>query len=515
MSHLQIGEAKMVSLSQQKKIEELEAQLEEAEDIVRELREELREVQDALDKMTKKQLQPLDEKSFRGNAGTEVETPQENKLSTSASLILPHTGSRPEAVMTSDLKNSTFNKRNEGNKCYGEDDSYMENCFVGNRDFASIVTRSKEPELYRNGCTQRIRAFESSLLEGKLSLSGQVDGAMNEATIGEEEEGSDGIYMTSIPEDDNVYRMERNPDEAQEIRQADGSLYPVQAIKSFRRKRKRAARYSNKAPSSMHLLDQVIETHQAPDLCFYKAYQHAFTNNVQSGETLSNRTSDESQKDPESPAAPKLPLDASETSKLSECTEVAESDAELVKACNAQSTINNDKVLVDKSVLSRQESGSLEISEAQNSTVDLETANVLVGNSDLKISDKTDVPSQPVLKYTFHRKRKKEILSHADGNLSLEKNMLKRSTDETQNGPSEPQLASLIPESSRDSRQLAQVARQVSKLLPFVCFRDVYVTCKNKVVNRNNIYMRKLTQICTCVGSEIPLQTKLAIIYYL
>ncbi|CBI15106.3 unnamed protein product, partial [Vitis vinifera] len=356
MMDSKIGEAKMISLSQQKKIEELEAQLEEAEDIVRELREELREVQNALEKMTKKQLQALDEKSFKGNAGTEVEAPQEYKLSASASLILPRTGSRPEPVTTSDLKNSTFNKRNEGNKCYGANDSYMENCFVANRDFASIVTRSKEPELYRNGCTQRIRAFESSLLEGKLSLSGQVDGAMNETTIGEEEEG-------------------------------------------------------------------------------------------------------------ESPAALKLPSDATETSKQSECIEVAENDAEFVKACSARSTLNKNKVLIDDTVLSRQESGSLEISEAHNCTMDLETANVSVVNSDLKVSVKTDVVlSQPVLKYTFRRKRKKETLGHADGNISLEKNTLKRSTDETQNGPSEPQQASLIPESSRDSRQVAQVARQLISL---------------------------------------------------
>lgn len=465
MMDSKIGEAKMISLSQQKKIEELEAQLEEAEDIVRELREELREVQNALEKMTKKQLQPLDEKSFKGNAGTEVEAPQEYKLSASASLILPRTGSRPEPVTTSDLKNSTFNKRNEGNKCYGANDSYMENCFVANRDFASIVTRSKEPELYRNGCTQRIRAFESSLLEGKLSLSGQVDGAMNETTIGEEEEGGEGIYMTSIPKDDNVCRMERNPDEAEEIRQEDGNLYPVQAIKSFRRKRKRAVRYSNKAPSSTCLLDQVTETHQASDLSFSKTYHYAITNDLQSGETPSNGTVNESQKDPESPAALKLPSDATETSKQSECIEVAENDAEFVKACSARSTLNKNKVLIDDTVLSRQESGSLEISEAQNCTMDLETANVSVVNSDLKVSDKTDVVlSQPVLKYTFRRKRKKETLGHADGNISLEKNTLKRSTDETQNGPSEPQQASLIPESSRDSRQVAQVARQLISL---------------------------------------------------
>lgn len=49
MPSFQVSEAEMVSLNQKKKIEELEAQLEEAEDIVRELRAQLQEVQDELE----------------------------------------------------------------------------------------------------------------------------------------------------------------------------------------------------------------------------------------------------------------------------------------------------------------------------------------------------------------------------------------------------------------------------------------------------------------------------------
>nr|KJB18438.1 hypothetical protein B456_003G052800 [Gossypium raimondii] len=52
-----VNEAEMMSLNQQKRIEELEAQPREAEDIVRDLRAELREVQDELEKLTKNSIQ--------------------------------------------------------------------------------------------------------------------------------------------------------------------------------------------------------------------------------------------------------------------------------------------------------------------------------------------------------------------------------------------------------------------------------------------------------------------------
>ncbi|KAG4111428.1 hypothetical protein ERO13_D13G103700v2 [Gossypium hirsutum] len=52
-----VNEAEMMSLNQQKRIEELEAQLGEVEDIVRDLRAELREVQDELEKLTKNSMQ--------------------------------------------------------------------------------------------------------------------------------------------------------------------------------------------------------------------------------------------------------------------------------------------------------------------------------------------------------------------------------------------------------------------------------------------------------------------------
>ncbi|XP_009369398.2 uncharacterized protein LOC103958800 [Pyrus x bretschneideri] len=113
-------EAKTMSLSQQEKIDELEAQLQEAEDIVKELREELSEVQARLEKARSNPRQS-DEQNLEGNTAARGSiTSQLNSVS-----------------------NGTYN-------------SLKDNYCACNPDFVSLVMRGKQPELYRNGCTQRI-----------------------------------------------------------------------------------------------------------------------------------------------------------------------------------------------------------------------------------------------------------------------------------------------------------------------------------------------------------------------
>ena len=47
-------------------------------------------------------------------------------------------------------------------------DFHLDNHYAENPDLAPIIMRSKEPELYRNRRTQRIRALERNLVNGKL-----------------------------------------------------------------------------------------------------------------------------------------------------------------------------------------------------------------------------------------------------------------------------------------------------------------------------------------------------------
>ncbi|XP_076908314.1 uncharacterized protein LOC143565128 [Bidens hawaiensis] len=119
MMDLKTREAALVSSSQQKKIDELEAQLQEAEDIVKDLREDLRAVEAQLEKFSQRKEV---KHTIQAN-DVPIPEPVTNKSQKVYKSLLP-------------IKKS----------------------FIG--DLPSIILRSKETELYRNGCTQRVRARE-------------------------------------------------------------------------------------------------------------------------------------------------------------------------------------------------------------------------------------------------------------------------------------------------------------------------------------------------------------------
>lgn len=524
-----VNEAEMMTLSQQRKIEELEAQLQEAEDIVRDLREELREVQVEFEKVTNSQPRTLDEQNLEDDTATQEELSLENRLMTTATTCsLPD--SQPEPLTTSDMKNLTLNGTYESKKCPSANDSHMDNCDVRNPYFASIVMRSKEPELYRNGCTQRIRAFERYLLDGKSTFSGQVDDIPNETfTQGDEEgkgmcktlihkadnmlgvgekslnlvevmqadschmqavksflrkrkkrggrytkskgplyEEDNGMYVIPIHEADNMLGVEEKNLDELKVMQADSSDIRVQVVKSFRGKRKRAARHKkSKALSCMSLPYQFMETHQPSDLSTSKTSPHSVDNNDPAGENSSKITQNEGQMDPVSTVV-SIPDATGIVTQLGS-VDVARNDADFVKACSVQKTRDNDTVFINKSDMTRQESLSAENLVVQGCRTDVETVNGSLVDLDLKASDSNNAGSNQLvnnrfLKYTFCRKRKKESLSSPDADSSVDNDILKRKTGEKQDDSLEPQNSSLITESSRDSRRLAQVARQLISL---------------------------------------------------
>ncbi|KAK4779246.1 hypothetical protein SAY86_006774 [Trapa natans] len=128
-------DAAIMSASQQNKIEELDAQLHEAEDIVKDLREELREVHAELDRV--KATQP------QAELGEEM-------ASVSDANILGSDGA------------------SKGSDGFSKEDSCKGYCCFPNPEFASIIRRYKEPKLHKNGCTQRIRACKGSSCSQKV-----------------------------------------------------------------------------------------------------------------------------------------------------------------------------------------------------------------------------------------------------------------------------------------------------------------------------------------------------------
>lgn len=506
----------MTSLSQQRKIEELEAQLHEAEDIVKDLREELQEMQAELERVRKNKLQHSGErdtapqaqtlqadngfhnfqsvvfsppasrlecfltsdimdsavnqrdqvyKSYNGNeyvGNSHIGKPEfpfvseENKLDISPSVVFHPPESRLESFTVSDVTSSALNQQHDPYNCHKATDLRMMNASFSKPDLPSIVLRSKEPELYRNRRTQRIRAFEEKLMAGELSFPNTVDDATYE-TSGREDGEVEGICKTPTFKADNRCSTEKKC-----VLRADSSWHQVQKIRVSRRKRRRGSTFKkSKTPSSRYLSNQVGKRDQSSDII------------RQSGG------------DP-SKLAPLLSTNKTDNSILLKCTKATESETEFVEAGSVQNTVNKDQTSTDKFLLTELVSGSAENSGVPIFRRDVEKVDVPVVNSETKTYATSDgFPNQPVpdrvIKYTFQRKRKKESLSSPDGNANAEESILKKKAAE--NGPVQMEKSSSITESSRDSRRVAQVARQVGDLCIFLflacvsTYLDKYTFC--------------------------------------
>ncbi|XP_062116384.1 uncharacterized protein LOC133830422 isoform X2 [Humulus lupulus] len=461
-----IIEADKASLSQQRKIDELEAQLQEAEDIVRDLREELSEVQAELEKTKKNQAPAMDERNLGGithdngvssrnnQARSLIEQNLEGDTTThEKGLYIPNSiVSQPNSQLEPATNSGTsemLNGRFEG-ICYRTDDSHMDHCYNDNPNFSSLAMRRKEPELYKNGCTQRIRASERNMLDGYLSVSKLNDDAKDGTFIGRDEESKRiHVMCTSKNETDAAQENQYEP----KVTQIDYSHVLKVPHKSIRNKRKRAARYEKtKVLQCKNLLHHQGEEN-VQKVCPTLDDENQLVNSCEkmTGKVL---------KEILSAPSPKL---RTEMSTQSGCAKATESLVEFVKPCSLQRVTNEDKVAINKSNLTREES-LLAKFEVPACKIDLKKDNESEGKLDAKVSDLDDgVASPPLssrfLKYTFQRKRKRDALSSPEQNSSLKQN-----TAEKQNGSSEPENSSLVTESPRDSRRLAQVARQLISL---------------------------------------------------
>lgn len=406
MPPLQITEAELASLNQQRKIEELDAQLQEAEDIVKDLREELREVQSELDWVRNNKEQHLAE----GNDVRQEEISEENRHHSSESIVCHPPEKEFEYVAAADMRNPNYMQRNECHKFYTTMPS-IGNSYTGCPDLPSIILRSKEPELYRNGCTQRIRALEGSLLDKEPSISGKINEMNNEIPT-KENEGAEEIYHAPTCEIENQRNFKKK------VQGADDRLYNWQPIQSFSVKRKRDKRYRSRFNSPRNVPDLILKSDQAPEISCMETRSPQFAQRIGSGQVVS------------------------ELGPPTICAIISENEAkaEMVESHEDRNP-GNDKMVAEKLVDARQ-------------------------LNDVACGFLTQPISERIIKYTFHRKRKKEFVNQSNENTSLELKTSERHALEKKNDTLEQEKANLT-ESSRDSRRLAQVARQVSLILPF------------------------------------------------
>ncbi|XP_059303858.1 uncharacterized protein LOC132055872 [Lycium ferocissimum] len=556
MMDSKISESELTSLSQQRKIEELEAQLQEAEDIVNDLRVELREVQAELERVTsckEKGAQNLEEV----DTATRGELPEENRV------VLPPE-SQEESVTISN--NEVMNMKQK-NQCSQSCSKMVQigKLKVAGPDLPSIILRSKVPELYRNGCTQRIRACEGNLLDGDLSVCKGVEKIKNENGDGVDE----GICSAPINKVDDVVNPHEN------IQQADDLLSSWHLLKSFRQKRRRAMRtrksdYSSprSSPDDFLNIDKTSNTgsltahsslasdcapgedpsNMGPSLSIEKAepdMKPGLTEMYVDGPLIARpfrrkrrRVVRNWKADRPSPrSSPDHLLDTDKTSNTGGLTansspardcapgedpsqmghilsiEKAEPDMELgftemyeneTQSAETSGVLNatvEDQLVMAKIDPPRHESRSLESLEVPVNRTDFENVSSQLLNSLSKIADVNgEVPSQTlndrVIKYTFQRKRKREQLNVSEENAPIEKSSSKELNGEKRNGHVErsskelngeklnghvelsskelngdklnghvePKMSNSATESSRDSRRMAQVARQLISL---------------------------------------------------
>ncbi|XP_019053326.1 PREDICTED: uncharacterized protein LOC104596210 isoform X2 [Nelumbo nucifera] len=465
-----IAEAETTSLSQRRRIEEFELQLCQADDTIRHLRSELKIVQDEFQKLKNSPLQPLSE--VEGNAVSYDDSSKDKKPDASESIICPPLVSGPRPTSTNDMKNMPVDQRNAGEKCCPA----LENATTQIEPLIDSSVEKyysgREPELYRNGCTQRIRAFERNALDGELPLPGQRDDqclSLKNDLIVREGKKVEETSTVASPKDENI--MERNQTELG-LMQHDSNCNKgdVKFFHRFKRRRKARCR---KATSCRFIPDQAMKPHEPSFLSRSKPSAYLVNGDVESGEDPSNAIEGENQNCSDSHLASLSQSNATGMDTQLGCVDGVGSELTLSEAGNCQNATSKDSALIDESALTSQDSKAAVASGDTECNTNLETAGVQLMNSDPKDGKTFEttggVPTQAVndrlLKYTFRRKRKKESLSSPDENASLEKkSMPNRRTRDNQSSAQEPQKSSLIIESSRDSRRLVQVARQLISL---------------------------------------------------
>ncbi|XP_047342570.1 uncharacterized protein LOC124946058 [Impatiens glandulifera] len=184
--------AEMGSCNQKNKVEELELQLNEAEDIVNDLRQELRQLEAELRSLKKRKLQQQEE---CGNyiQANDQDTSNVNGICDSQSAIqfnLPPLVSDEHTILSPPTGTPEISFNDVKKSC------------VNKASVPSIVLKQNDLEPYRNRRTQRIHAFEEKLMAGQLDFQSGERGSMGVVTESDAQvvETSDSENTSNIEE---------------------------------------------------------------------------------------------------------------------------------------------------------------------------------------------------------------------------------------------------------------------------------------------------------------------------
>ncbi|XP_074304919.1 uncharacterized protein LOC141639768 isoform X2 [Silene latifolia] len=149
----QIQDAEARSLNQQKKIDELEAQLGEAEGIIVDLRDELKQLHQKLETVTNNKKRTSNGHIDETNQPLYEHLPHDNTLNSSTSKI-------PDAKIASSVGIVSLHVA-DSMSSLGKSNS--DDASASAEDYSSFIMQNTEADLCRIGHSQRIRAFERNL----------------------------------------------------------------------------------------------------------------------------------------------------------------------------------------------------------------------------------------------------------------------------------------------------------------------------------------------------------------
>ena len=518
----------MASLNQDKRIQELEVQLNEAKCTIGSLREELERVNNELKRMKDDLVEPLNEQKTNDHATTDNGKHHESQQN-SASNLPPLVA--PGNLSTINIMNTTTGQKNKDSNC----------CFTGNvaqaeslrhlsaekecgsnPDLASIIMRSKEPELYRNGCTQRIRAFEHNVLTVKVpteQIDGQLPDSKNESNVSENEKLERPHTIDSAKTVKIVTWQARNSSESEVVQPSSscGDGYTVKFARRFspRKPRTRCIYMKPTDCFPSHKLDS--RCHHASDIEGSKSKSGAVPTTKSISEEPAHKllrshstpTSSVSSEGAEDKRLSLNRISSNEISGLVPCNnknvtkqivmkqnhlnyqneislslpysteniEHGSSTEDLTLSSTTETkdgmflsgTKQNDKVKVLEIDDSKMTPGDQNIAENSDVSDMKNDFPVIHTNSIVETACESSealpqVGKDKFLKYTFQRTRKRGSSSSKNESVLPEKITATRNSIDKQNVVPEPQEPASVTELPRNNRRLMQVARQVREL---------------------------------------------------
>ncbi|XP_048140125.1 uncharacterized protein LOC115741224 isoform X2 [Rhodamnia argentea] len=490
MMDAKIAEAEIMSVSQRGRIQELEAQLQEAEDKILDLRVELRSVQDELEKAKKNQIgQNPEELSFPSKDGT-----PENHVNSFPSIVPYSSDSELETVVPLEDV-SLINVARDHKSCNGRKqarqlvDPPLEYDRNQSPDLASIImARRKEPELYRNGCTQRVRAFEGHMLDRTLvavETSTAACGLDCKMAVAEKLPGKELNKTSKVPtrrrRGAQLRKYKATSQRPSSSKLMKCSQTSVSDCKSC--SRNDSVKSGEVVHSGVSLRAGKVKELKNP-LGLQDMLQ-SNRNYLADGKVLKGKRKKIARG---RKCLPDLLTSTTKASILRRC-KADQLDADLTSADawpketekglltnldaglvvgNGDSTLqsrNNGMIFREEEFIDDCESVKKEMSGVEILIFpDGKLDNGMTDVRELNSGGSTQTNNSTPLKYTFQRKRRREPSNHTDEIAAPRKSKGKKKKEDMEDDIGEPKKSDTVNESSRDSRRLAQVARQLIAL---------------------------------------------------